>query len=157
MAGAAAPRARLPRGRAADRPPRAAARSPRPGRRGARRRSRVPSGRDRRTPNPPVVSVWEAPVSSAPASDQTAVRAAYGLRFHGVDGGGYLPSAHGEPWPEVRVEFVDANDSGDWRFGLGGRRACLPVPGGWVRTEREDARETLRADEPLTEDLLVHP
>jgi hypothetical protein len=96
-------------------------------------------------------------VSSAPASDQSAIRAAYGLRLDGVDGGGYLPAANGEPWPEVRVEFVDTDDAGDWRFGLGGRRACLPLPGGWVRAEREDARMTLRADEPLTEDLLVHP
>jgi hypothetical protein len=85
------------------------------------------------------------------------VRAAYGLRLVGLDGGGLLPTAAGEAWPEVRIEQVGSDEGGGWHLGLGGRRACFSLPGGRLRVERERARMTITTDAPLPEDLLVHP
>jgi hypothetical protein len=86
-------------------------------------------------------------------------KSVFGLRIHGVDGGGLLPPAHDNGWPDVTIEHSlgPSAPSGEWRLGFGGRRACLPLPGGLLRLERERARMTVRSETPLPEDQLVHP
>jgi hypothetical protein len=70
---------------------------------------------------------------------------------------GWLPLAQDESWPEVRVERANGEADGDWHLGFGGRRACFRMPGGLLRVERASATMTVRTEQPLPEDQLVHP
>jgi hypothetical protein len=67
-----------------------------------------------------------------------------------------LQAADGESWPELRVERRIAPRDSVPR-GFGGLRACFDLPEGRLLLERERAAVTTVTEQPLPEDLLVHP
>jgi hypothetical protein len=92
---------------------------------------------------------------SQPPSQPT-IRAAYGLRFAGVDGVRTLAAANGAPWPELRIERRVAPADTVAR-GFGGRRACFSLPQGRLLLERARQTITTVTPQPLPDDALVHP
>lgn len=68
-----------------------------------------------------------------------------------------LPLAQDEDWPEVHVARVNGDAEGEWHHGFGGRRACFPMAEGLLRLERERSVMTMRTEQPLDDDRLVHP
>jgi hypothetical protein len=84
---------------------------------------------------------------------------AYGLRLVGVDGGGFLEPADGQPWPEVHVlQSRDQPDpTGEWWLSFGGNRACFRLPGGLLRLNRWHSVMSVRSEHPVPHDVFVHP
>jgi hypothetical protein len=91
-----------------------------------------------------------------PRSAEAPARAVYGLRLTGLGDSAGLPAADGEPWPEVQVVRRVAPRK-SVRRGFGGRRACFEFAEGRLVLQRASSTITTVTEEPLPDDLLVHP
>ena len=95
--------------------------------------------------------------SGAPHNGEDPLKAAYGLRFEGLDGAGLLALEGADRAPLVRVDQSVAELVPDPNVHIRPTRASFPVGEGRIFLEREPASIRVRAPVPVSQDDIVHP